>query len=90
MRLTLLLFILLAPTAHALAEAKIPPAETPIEQLLRGKGKPGQTLRSRDNGDIVYRVLDGGLVEKRNEKYGTRTYLPRRVEDKLEHRLTGW
>ncbi|UXN58624.1 hypothetical protein [Phyllobacterium zundukense] len=41
-----------------------------INKILRGEGKPGDTATVK-NGEVVYTVLDGGVVELKNLRYGT-------------------
>ncbi|WP_271899458.1 hypothetical protein [Candidatus Phyllobacterium onerii] len=41
-----------------------------INKILRGEGKPGDTASAR-NGEVVYTVLEGGIVELKNLRYGT-------------------
>jgi hypothetical protein len=41
-----------------------------INKILRGEGRPGDTASAK-NGEVVYTVLDGGIVELKNLRYGT-------------------
>ncbi len=41
-----------------------------IDALYRGEGKPGDTVRSVSNPDVVFRVTPRGSIERRNERYG--------------------
>ena len=41
-----------------------------INKIIRGEGKPGETATAK-NGEVVYTVLEGGVVEIRNLRYNT-------------------
>lgn len=41
-----------------------------INKIIRGQGKPGETATAK-NGEVVYTVLEGGVVEIRNLRYNT-------------------
>ncbi|PSH67849.1 hypothetical protein CU102_16735 [Phyllobacterium brassicacearum] len=41
-----------------------------INKIIRGEGKPGETATTK-NGEVVYTVLEGGVVEIRNLRYKT-------------------
>lgn len=41
-----------------------------INKIIRGEGKPGETATAK-NGEVIYTVLEGGIVEIRNLRYNT-------------------
>jgi hypothetical protein len=41
-----------------------------INKIIRGEGKPGETATTK-NGEVIYTVLEGGIVEIRNLRYNT-------------------
>ena len=41
-----------------------------INKIIRGEGKPGETAKAK-NGEVIYTVLEGGIVEIRNLRYNT-------------------
>jgi hypothetical protein len=41
-----------------------------LGKIVKGAGKPGDTATSK-NGEVVYVVLEGGIVEIRNMRYNT-------------------
>lgn len=46
------------------------PTHVTINQIVNGEGKAGDTATSQ-NGEVVYVVLEGGIIEMRNIKYKT-------------------
>lgn len=67
--LPLLLAIGLHP-AFASAEENKPSQLATINKIIRGEGTPGETATAK-NGEVVYTVLEGGVVEIRNLRYNT-------------------
>ena len=43
---------------------------TTINKIIRGEGKPGESATAK-NGEVIYTVLEGGIVEIRNIRYNT-------------------
>ncbi|WP_457300422.1 hypothetical protein [Phyllobacterium sp. P5_D12] len=41
-----------------------------INKIIRGEGKPGETATTK-NGEVIYTVLEGGIVEIKNLRYNT-------------------
>ena len=41
-----------------------------VNKIIRGEGKPGETATVK-KGEVIYTVLDGGIVEIRNTRYNT-------------------
>ena len=41
-----------------------------INKIIRGEGKPGETATAK-NGEVIYTVLEGGVVEIKNLRYNT-------------------
>ncbi len=41
-----------------------------INKIIRGEGKPGETATAK-NGEVIYTVLEGGIIEIRNLRYNT-------------------
>ncbi len=71
---TVLLPLVLAVGLHsppAFAQEDSAAAQyTTINKIIRGEGKPGETATAK-NGEVVYTVLEGGVVEIRNLRYNT-------------------
>ncbi|MEP7454122.1 hypothetical protein [Phyllobacterium sp. SB3] len=42
-----------------------------LQTVLSGKADPGETVRSRSNPNVSFRVLQSGTILRTNEKYGT-------------------
>lgn len=55
---------------HAFAEETDAVRSATLNRIIRGEGKPGETATSK-NGEVVYLVLEGGIVEIRNTRYNT-------------------
>lgn len=45
-------------------------ARITVNQIIRGEGKVGDMATSQ-NGEVVYIVLEGGIIEVRNTRYKT-------------------
>jgi hypothetical protein len=41
-----------------------------VNQIIRGEGKVGDMATSQ-NGEVIYVVLEGGIIEVRNTRYKT-------------------
>lgn len=54
----------------AAAAADDPPPRITVNQIIRGEGKVGDVVISK-NGEVIYEVLEGGIIEVRNTKYKT-------------------
>lgn len=54
----------------ALAAEDSTPTHITINQIVSGEGKPGDTATSQ-NGEVTYRMLEGGIIEVRNTRYKT-------------------
>jgi hypothetical protein len=71
--ITALLALVLAISLHspvAFAEVDIAAQLATINKIIRGEGKPGETATAK-NGEVIYTVLEGGIVEIRNLRYNT-------------------
>lgn len=59
----------------ALAVGPLPEGTSQLNAILQGHGQPGDTAISRSNPDVSFRVLDNGLIERTNARYGTVVYV---------------
>jgi hypothetical protein len=68
--LLLCVFTISFHSSNALAENDDARQLATLNQIVRGEGKPGDTATSK-NGEVIYVVLEGGIVEIRNTRYNT-------------------
>jgi hypothetical protein len=71
--ITALLPLVLTISLHsplAFAEEDSASQLATINKIIRGEGKPGETATAK-NGEVIYTVLEGGIVEIRNVRYNT-------------------
>ncbi|WP_114430948.1 hypothetical protein [Phyllobacterium bourgognense] len=54
----------------AAVAADDPPPRITVNQIIRGEGKVGDVATSK-NGEVIYEVLAGGIIEVRNTRYKT-------------------
>lgn len=42
-----------------------------IDAIIHGKGKPGDSVVSASDSSVTYTVLDNGLIQRTNSRFGT-------------------
>lgn len=73
-----LALVLTAPSAMAIGP--LPDGTSRLNAILQGHGQPGDTAVSRSNPEISFRVLESGLIERKNNRYGTVVYVDPKAE----------
>ncbi|CAN7212339.1 hypothetical protein LJR231_000633 [Phyllobacterium sp. LjRoot231] len=67
-------------TAAVLAAAQEKTAlPTTIQRILNAEAKPGEQARSHGDPHISYRVLENGMVEKIDDRYGTQKFFKPKI-----------
>ena len=65
-----LVFTIALNSPFALADENTASQYATINKIIRGEGKPGETATAK-NGEVIYTVLEGGVIEIRNLRYNT-------------------
>lgn len=73
--LTIAAFALVAATSTAFANSILSEAASPIAKITRGHGNAGDTATSASNPEVSFQVLDNGMVERTNSRFGTTTII---------------
>jgi hypothetical protein len=68
-----LALVLTAPSA--MATGPLPDGTSRLNAILQGHGQPGDTATSASNPEVSFRVLENGLIERTNARYGTVAYV---------------
>ncbi len=63
--------LVLISAGSALANGVSGTYSSPVDKILGGHGQVGEAASSVSNPDITYEVGEGGIVHKKNSKYGT-------------------
>ena len=58
-------------TSVSFANSGSIPSEGEIDRVLHGHGTPGDVVVPSSNGDVSYKVLESGTVQKINRRYNT-------------------
>lgn len=69
--LTIATFALVAATSTAFANSILSEAASPIAKIVQGHGNTGDAATSASNPETSFRVLDNGMVERTNSRFGT-------------------
>lgn len=80
-------FALISMSSTVLAIEPISERTSRLNAILQGHGQPGETVTSRSNPEISFRVLVNGLVERTNARYGTVSIV--NPKQKVRERLGG-
>lgn len=68
-------FAFIAATAAASANGLLSDSATPITKMIENHAKPGDKAVSVSNPEVTYRVLENGMVERKNSRFDTTTYI---------------
>ncbi|WP_439604237.1 hypothetical protein [Shinella sp.] len=66
---------LLSMASAAMATAPLPEGGSKLNAIVQGHGQPGDIAVSTSNPEVSFRVLDNGLVERTNSRFGTVSYV---------------
>jgi hypothetical protein len=74
-RLLIASLALVSLASAAMATAPLPEGGSKANAILQGHGRPGDTAVSTSNPEVSFRVLNNGLVERTNARFGTVSYV---------------
>lgn len=63
--------LVLISAGSALANGPSVTYSSPVDKILGGHGQVGEAASSASNPDVTYEVGVGGIIHKKNSKYGT-------------------
>jgi hypothetical protein len=69
-----------AAAVPALANGPLAPEASHVDAIVQGHGKPGETAVAKSNSNVTFRVLDNGIVERTNKRFGTVSVTDPRAE----------
>jgi len=65
------LVIVAAMTSASFANSGSSPSDSAIDRVLHGHGSSGEVVVPASNGDVSYKVLENGTIQKINRRYST-------------------
>lgn len=65
------LVIVAALTSVSFANSGSAPSDSAIDRILHGHGSSGEVAVPASNGDVSYKVLENGTIQKINRRYNT-------------------
>ncbi|WCJ62925.1 hypothetical protein [Agrobacterium tumefaciens] len=68
-------FAVIAAASAASANGFLSEAASPVAKITENHGKPGDSAVSISNPEVTYRVLKNGMVERKNSRFDTTTYI---------------
>lgn len=63
--------IVAAMTSASFANSGSTPSDSAIDRVLHGHGSSGEVAVPASNGDVAYKVLENGTIQKINRRYNT-------------------